>query len=256
MAGRVAARARPGLVAARSPTRVWALASSPASIDLPLRPGPLPVQLLHPRPRLLRSYGPRRLLLSGRTSSSPWPGFTVVRAGVASSVVTRTGVRPTLLNLSSSHIVPSLCAIILFMDHPCDLYLYGCSRRSPAPLANPLFPCPFHPPNCPQQVRVCFVWFALVGLGRCGNYPLSGKPTPLWLDTLAYVHFPPLPYLLLFDVPFHLLHPTHTIVYPNIHYRIDDLTNAGEIRAARRHHPPLRGPTISKSRASSGTPPP
>lgn len=126
-------------------------ASSLASIDLPIGPAPLFVQLLHRRPRLLRSYGPRQLLLSGRTSSSPWPGFAVVRAGVASLVVTRTGVEPNsaqlLLLLLLPHIVPSLCAIILFMDHPCDLYLYGCSRRSPAPLANPLCPCPSIPPT-------------------------------------------------------------------------------------------------------------
>lgn len=125
-------------------------ASSSASIDLPLGPGPLLVQLLHRRPRLLRSYGPRRLLLSGRTSSSPWPGFAVVRAGVASFSRHRDRGghnSAQLLLLLSTHIVPSLCAIILFMDHPCDLYLYGCSRRPPAPLANPLCPCPSIPPT-------------------------------------------------------------------------------------------------------------
>lgn len=106
----------------------------------------------------------------------------------------------TLLNSSSSdhshHIVLSLCAIILFMDHPCDLYLYGCTRLPPAPLQSPSLSLLSHPSNCPQQVRVCFVWFAVCRpLGGAGTTPLYGKSTPLWLDTLAYVHFPPLPYL-------------------------------------------------------------
>ena len=64
---------------------VGCFASSSASIDLPLWPGPCLSNSSTVVRGLLRSYGPRRLLLSGRTSSSPWPGCTVVRAGVASS---------------------------------------------------------------------------------------------------------------------------------------------------------------------------
>lgn len=160
---------------------------------------------------------------------------------------------------TTTHIsCPSLCAIILFMDHPCDLYLYGCSRRSPAPLANPLCPCPSIPPNCPQQVRVCFVWFAVVGLWEVRELP------PVWqihsslarhLSICSFSSPTLLTCCCLMCHSIFSIQPIPSCIQTFI-IRIDDLTNVGEIRAARRQNQPLRGPTISKSRACSGTSPP
>lgn len=86
--------------------------------------------------------------------------------------------------------------------------------------------------------------------------PLYCKSTPLWLDTLAYVPFysPTLLNCCLMCHSIFSIQPIPSCIQTLI-IRIDDLTNAGEIRAARRHQP-LRGTTISKSRAISGTPPP
>lgn len=67
-----------------------------------------------------------KLLLSGRTSSSSWPGFAVVRAGVASLVVTRTGVRPTLLNFSSSYHTscrPCARSFFLWTTHAISIFM-------------------------------------------------------------------------------------------------------------------------------------
>lgn len=95
-------------------------------------------------------------------------------------------------------------------------------------------------------------------LGGAGTTPLYGKSTPLWLDTLANVHFSPptLPACCCLMCHFIFsIQPIPSCIQTFI-IRIDDLTNAGEIRAARRQYPPLRGPTISKSRVNSGTSPP
>jgi hypothetical protein len=154
---------------------------------------------------------------------------------------------------------PSLCAIILFMDHPCDLYLYGFSRQSPAPLANPLCPCPSIPPKLSITGQGLF---RLVRhrrpLGGAGTSPCMANPLLFGSTPLAYVHFPPLPYFTHCCLMCHSIFSIQPIplCIQTFIIRIDDLTNAGEIRAARRQEIPLRGPTISKFRASLGISPP
>lgn len=129
----------------------------------------------------------------------------------------------TLLNSSSSSSYHTYRAVPV-RDHS----FYGPPMRSlslwmQSPVScstdESSLPLPFHPSNCPQQVRVCFVWFAVVGLGGAGTTPPVLQIHSSLARHLSICSFLlPYPTELLFDVPFHLLHPTHTIVYPNTHY--------------------------------------
>lgn len=123
-------------------------------------------------PTTVAAKWPHQFFTLARLHSRPRGGCLVSRhqdqGGLDSTYLCSTQLVHTLTSCR-----PCARSFFLWTTHAISIFMAAVASL-PLHWRIPSHSLPFYPSNCPQQVRVCFVSFAVVEPWRCGNY------TPAW----------------------------------------------------------------------------